>query len=62
MPPNIVVEDFGVVRTDAGMLRTGVYFTDSVKYVTHSVQDTSIYIVFLDVLHELCVQVSWCCT
>ena len=48
LPPNIVVEDYGVVRTDAGMMGAGLYFTDSVKYVirfySSAVQCINIYL------------------
>ena len=31
LPPNVVVEDLGGVRTDAGMLGSAIYFADSAK-------------------------------
>ena len=31
--PNIIVDDFGGTRTDAGMLGTGIYFASSARYL-----------------------------
>ena len=31
IPPKVVVEDLGGVRTDAGMLGSAIYFADSAK-------------------------------
>ena len=32
LSPQVVVEDYGVSRSDPGMLGAGIYFGDSVKY------------------------------